>query len=176
MKQRIFVAIGISEDLKASIAKWQKQNAKLAIRFIQPKNLHLTLIPPWYEDPKKIIKQMQKFSSSVKPFSLKFHLIESRPRLVWMKGKFSRELVSLQKELTRFLHVKLESRLLLPHITLARFKKNIIFEEKTIDWSMHVNSFVLMKSSLSPNGANYEVLAEFPSQNNHHPLLSNAFT
>ena len=93
MKQRIFVAIGISEDLKASIAKWQKQNAKLAIRFIQPKNLHLTLIPPWYEDPKKIIKQMQKFSSSVKPFSLKFHLIESRPRLVWMKGKFSRELV-----------------------------------------------------------------------------------
>lgn len=162
-QQRLFVAIGISDGLKRSIENWQARNKDLIVRFISPKNLHLTLIPPWYADSKKIIRQLRKFLPLTKPFEVSFNLIEPRARVIWTKGPYSKKLSRLQKDLAQFLRIKTEKRTLLPHITLTRFKK---LQEETfreeVRWSLGVESFALMKSNLSPKGASYKLLAEFP--------------
>lgn len=179
MKQRLFVAIAIPSALKRFIGAWQREHNELPARFIAPKNLHLTIIPPWYADAKKVISQLKKFTTAAKPFSVQFETIEcgpdsKRPRLVWAKGKASKELTSLHRELAKFLGIKTEHRPLIPHITIARFRHNSSTStpgveevrtpgvKKVIRWTMQVNSFVLMQSHLSRKGASYDVLAELP--------------
>lgn len=162
MKQRVFLAIGMSVELKTLITTWQKKNAHLPVRFISPDNLHLTVLPPWYADPQRVIAKLRNFSSDVKPFTLHFHTIEKRPRLVWVKGEFSTELAELAQSLAIFLHRTTEKRPLVPHITLARYKNRpFSFSKESVRWSLHVQSFILMKSTLSPQGANYQILARY---------------
>lgn len=48
MAKRIFVAIKISEGLGQIIKKWQDSQQNFQGRWIAPKNLHITLVPPWH--------------------------------------------------------------------------------------------------------------------------------
>lgn len=163
MKQRLFVAIVIPGELKKSILQWQKRNDKLPVRFIKRNDLHLTVIPPWYADPKKVAKKIASFTPSVKPFSLHFEKVLLRPRLIWVKGKSSKKLTTLRRELTRLLEVKTERRPITPHVTLARYKDIAqAIPEESVHWDMRVRTFVLMKSTLTSKGAHYDVLARFP--------------
>ena len=71
-KQRVFVAIQISRVLQKQIVHWENtvlanqtlsNNALHTIRFLKGKNLHVTLIPPWYEtDLTPVVMNIKKSS------------------------------------------------------------------------------------------------------------------
>ncbi len=172
MKQRMFVAITLPATLKLRIARWQKIHRDLPVRYISPENLHITLTPPWYGDAKEMITLLKTYGPTVKPFIVHFYRIvpcptRTQPRFIWLEGKRNKQAELLKKELEEVLKVKAEKRALIPHITLARIKpndkkflcKSCVAEP--VDWSMRITTFSLLKSHLSPKGANYEKLTKF---------------
>lgn len=172
MKQRMFVAITLPAALKQHIARWQQKHSELPIRCIAPKNLHITLIPPLYDNTKEVINLLKTYVPTAKPFLVNFHRIVpgptfTQPRLIWLEGKGTKQATLLKKELAQLLKMKAEKRVFIPHITLARTKskdKKSLSEygvAEWVDWSMRVTSFSLLASHLSPKGANYKELAKF---------------
>ncbi len=200
---RIFVGIKIRGEMREEILKWQSKfqitNNKLqtnhkseiqnsVIRFIKPKNLHLTLVPPLEVEE----KDLQAISDNLKvmsfePFEIKFSKIEfgpdvNCPRLIWTMGKAILALIKLKGmiyssltslKLGRNLYLSKEKREYM-HCTVARIKKyptpglrpfqgreqTMLLQD--VSWSMLVDRFVLYESKLLPEGAEYEVLEEFP--------------
>jgi len=68
-KRRVFVAIGISSQLKEKIAYWQKKWNHLSVRWIKPENMHVTLIPPWYTtEVDKVIEDLKSVNQNRKRF------------------------------------------------------------------------------------------------------------
>ncbi|OGZ41610.1 MAG: 2'-5' RNA ligase [Candidatus Ryanbacteria bacterium RIFCSPHIGHO2_02_FULL_45_43] len=171
MKKRVFVAIGISEELKGRISQWQNKFSTLPVRWIGKKNLHVTIIPPWYEENVEKVKQaIQEAVCHVGFFDLQFHRItfgpsQNRPRLIWIEGPSPKKLIDLTMKLEKVLRKKSERRSFLLHLTVARFKPEIYstFSIKQLDekvlWNEKVASVVLMESRLLKGGADYESIA-----------------
>lgn len=172
MKRRIFVALPISTALQAEILEWEKRWKNLPVRWLASKNLHLTLVPPWYEENvDEIIARLESLRDIQKPFVLEFEKVTygpdlRRPRLIWAEGKTPRELVELKTKTEKVLAQKPDSRPLLLHLTLARFRPEDFSSfpvkrlEEKVCWREEINSLVLMESRLSPLGADYETLVE----------------
>ncbi len=173
-KKRIFIALGISERLKEKIETWRKHRPDLPVRWILNKNLHITLIPPWYsEDVEGVIEKLRSRNIGVKPFTVLFKRITlgpdpKHPRLIWVEGESSEEIVLLKTLLENLLQKRKEKRDFSPHLTLARFgsKDFPSFPEKklyeNISWKEGFYSFLVMESHLKRSGAEYRMLASVP--------------
>lgn len=173
MKKRIFVALPIEEHLQDEILEWERQFKKLPVRWLTGKNLHITLVPPWYaETVESVIEKMREVERSVGLFDIAFSRVTygptlREPRLIWAEGETPHELSVLKTSIENVLDVKPEKRSFKLHLTLARFRPETFssFSIKTLDervsWSQSCNRFVLMESHLSRTGANYEILQSF---------------
>lgn len=184
---RIFVAIPISSELQKTILDWRENYQQsshqlhhqsphqLPIRWLPGKNLHITLIPPWYEnDPPSIIAKFQSIKNKISPLNIRFTKITygpnpTRPSLIWVSGKAPQALLDLQKELQKILQenglkIPPENRPFLLHLTLARFREEnfhnfpIKILNENISWPENISAIVLMRSHLSQSGADYEIL------------------
>lgn len=176
MKKRVFVALGLSNHLKTKIVDWENNYKDLTVRWISKKDLHVTIIPPWYEDDiniQKTVDNLESLSGKIEPFNIIFHEItlgpnSLHPRLIWAIGHARNEILRLKKNLEKTLQRLPESRLYSFHLTLARFKPEdfIKFKNKNIYeeimWCQKIESFFLMQSFLKRTGASYEVLEEIP--------------
>lgn len=170
-KRRIFLAVKISEPLQEEILEFENDFRKLPVRWLAGKNLHVTLVPPWYEED--IESAVSKIKNTrTNPFYIEFSKVvygpnPRSPRLVWAEGKAPAELIELEKLLENALGQKPENRPFLLHLTLARFRPEDFSRflrkwlDENVDWKEEVKNFVLMESHLSRDGANYEVLREF---------------
>lgn len=174
-KRRLFVAVKISEALQKEILVWrEKFSGRLPdkVRWLSGKNLHITLIPPWYES--NIKDQISKIKEvKVLPFEISFTKVKygpnSRcPRLIWAEGKAPKELVRLKRVLEKiFPEYKNTHKEWFMHLTIARFDPSEISSspvkqlDEEILWRDDISSFVLIESHLSRKGADYEVLEEF---------------
>jgi len=159
MKRRVFVAIGISSQLKEEIAAWQKEWNHLSVRWIKPENLHVTLIPPWYVGKiDELINLLKSCKNIVEPFTITFREVmfgpsPKKPRLIWASGDVVPEIIALKSKLEEALsprhHVrrgqtwlaqKREKRPFLTHLTIARFKEKDFtkFPAKTLPRTMSV--------------------------------------
>jgi len=174
MKKRIFIAITIPKNLQQKIWDWQQSlTYQLPVRWLALKNLHLTLIPPWYEDNlEKIFLALDALPKKYPPFKIKFSQVtfgpnRYQPRLIWATGETPQASLVLQKALgSLFPHLKSEKRPFRLHLTLARFRpeqfasfpiKNL---NEIINWQTDVTSISLMQSHLSKTGADYEILKD----------------
>jgi RNA 2',3'-cyclic 3'-phosphodiesterase len=181
-KRRIFVAIKISETLQQEISAWEEEplrepafdNPSMnAIRWLRGKNLHVTIIPPWYErDIRPAAAALKTLSSRIQPFAVQFRAVTygpdpRRPRLIWASGETPRELAELKTLAERALQKQPEARPLRLHLTLARFRTEDFSRFKIkelnekISWREEIRSVALMEAHLSPAGADYEILEEF---------------
>lgn len=172
MKRRIFAAVELSEALRNEILSWQKEWRNLSVRWLQGKNLHITVAPPWYVDKNELENIKRKFKKAtgcIKPFEIRFEAITYGPnpllpRLIWATGKTPEEIINLKNCLETILGITPGKRPLLLHLTLARFRPEDFrsFSEQKlnekIDWRDRINSCVLMESRLSRDGADYEIL------------------
>lgn len=172
MKRRIFLGFRISNDLTRIIVDWQKQKKfPDFVRFIEPENLHMTLIPPWYESEiDKVAFLLSNFLNEQKffPFEVEFTRIASAPRLktpriLWLKGKKIVQLESFRDALAEKLRLEKEKRKFIPHITVARFKrgKTIPNFKEPMFYREKLNNLVIFESKLSRRGAFYRVLESF---------------
>lgn len=167
-KKRVFIAIPTSQTLKRKVSKWQKSHKKLNVRFLKPKNLHFTIIPPWYtDDIEAEIKKLQKIAGKFSSDSLTLTKITlgptlKSPRLIWAEGQTPPLLPKLKKALEKIFKTKPDNRRYLLHLTLARFKTPPKFPEEKINWSQRITKVVLMQSHLTPKHAEYKILAEIP--------------
>ncbi len=204
---RIFVGIPLSEELRGRVLEWEGQHRfdlsalRLhsghlpspgekgnTVRWVEPKNLHVTLVPPLDfarglrpSDIEGIIKKLETVKHQ--PFEIRFDKISfgpnvREPRMVWASGNAGEEIKKLKKLIEIALSGIVDNsrgRAFYQHVTLARIKNphppldasrhllpggeggNI----QAVDWRMKVEKFVLYESHLLPQGADYEVLAEF---------------
>ena len=165
MKRRVYVAITIPEELQAKVLAWQGKH-KLPVRWIKGKNLHITLVPPWYcENIEEVKEQLQRLEKH-RPFEIAINTLTygpsySRPRVIWATGPSVKEILDLQEHVESALGAHHERSFRL-HVTLARFNPEKFRPTQKIneqvDWRFTVNSIVLMESHLSQQGADYEVL------------------
>lgn len=170
---RIFIAIPISKKLQGEIMEYRKFYQNLPARWLEGKNLHITLIPPWEE------KNIEKTKEILKPLENKFGEIEMEfnkvffgpnprsPRLIWATGKAPNQIIDLKKTLEKILNKPVERKNFLLHLTIARFQPEKFkdFPIKKIDdeinWKEVAEEFVIMRSHLSRQGADYEILERF---------------
>lgn len=177
MRRRVFAAIKISDRLTADILDWEKKFRRLPVRWLAGKNLHITLVPPWYEKNIDEVKEtLGQIGGVSGPFKISFQEVKygpdpGRPRLIWAEGPAPKELLLIKQILEKVLKQKGEKRSFLLHLTLARFRPEtfLSFPEKhlkeRVNWKDKIKSVVLMESHLSRSGADYEVLEEYRLNN-----------
>ena len=171
--KRIFVALGVLEELQKEISLWQKKRADWPVRWVNGENLHITLVSPWYEkNIDAIISALEKLEGKFAPFQIQFNRIEfgsdpSHPRLIWTAGEAPSEMIVLKDKIDTALGKKSGRQSFLSHLTLARFQEEDLADlpvstlNEEIDWRFEARSFLLMESLLSNTGAEYAVLKEF---------------
>lgn len=170
---RIFVALPISPDLQEKIASWRKDFPNFPVRWLEGKNLHLTLVPPWESQNPKAeasrlsqVKDMSGFETVFE--KVEFGPTQNSPRLIWATGHTPPELLTLKNSIFQALKFSPEKRKFLTHLTLARFRTEDFWEfaiqtlNEKVEWRERFSSFVLMQSRLKPSGADYEILQTFP--------------
>jgi len=167
---RIFIGLPIGEDLQNKIFKFQKKFKNLPVRWILPHNLHITLVPPWYENNIEEIKEKLKSFDLGKSFKISFYKVEygpsqKFPRLIWAVGNAPKELLILRQNLFSILDQKPEERDFKLHLTLARFNFNLKIKlpqiNESVLWEDEIKEVVLFRSHLLKTGAEYEVVEKF---------------
>jgi len=171
---RVFVGIPLNQELKSKAVNWQAEHQKLPVRWMQKKNMHITLVPPWREaNIAQVLRNLAAVKNAITPFSITFRHIDfgtnpRHPRLIWATGDAPEELTELANAVHRALGFSVPDKKPLLHTTIARFRPENFpsFPAKKLDekadWSMTVDKIALFESRLSPRGADYVVLGEVP--------------
>ncbi|MBI2639946.1 MAG: RNA 2',3'-cyclic phosphodiesterase [Candidatus Sungbacteria bacterium] len=180
MRRRIFIATGLSEELREKITEAVKRWQWLPIRWVPPQNWHITLVPPFYVTDQEfeavrllLLEEARKIHS----FSIPFNSIELAPpgqeaRMIWLFGAASEKLLELKRRFEERIVLeksvggfKKEERAVYPHITLARFEEGGLaeIEKKTrileqLPLALEVSAIDIMESRLKITGAEYTLL------------------
>lgn len=172
LSKRVFVGIKAADEISDECVKLQAGLSNLPARLIRPADMHLTLLPPWQmKDQQLVERQVRRALRGIESFTLEFTLLSFgpdniRPRLVWITGRATNEIVRLKQALDEaFGHEPTSS--FLPHITIARFAQKDRWQlvdqtiEQSISLKMPVRSIELFESVKS-NGNSYRVLTSVP--------------
>lgn len=178
-RHRIFIAINLPEDIKGDLAGFQRQWGSLLARWVEPENLHITVVFLGYAtdlELGEVCLAVKEVAAKQNGFTITLNKIiygpdAEKPRMVWVLGEKSPELSALKNELDAALRGKIhyvpEKRGLNPHITLARIKslewRMLDLEERpeineTIDMPLEVASIEVMESELKKGGPQYTII------------------
>lgn len=186
---RSFIAIELPGDLVIKLRDFQadlKSPWLHAAKWVDPGSIHLTLKFLGDVGVKSLAAVKEETGIAVRS-SRRFHLVTGRtgffpdhrkPRVFWLGLEGDIEaLVTLHKTIDQGLS-KLgyarENRPFTAHLTLARLREEAGANDKmdfvrrvqakaiNPSFNIAVNSVVLMRSQLTPRGAIYSRLAEFP--------------
>ena len=172
LSKRVFVGIKAADEISDGCAKLQEGLSNLPARLTRPNDMHLTLLPPWQmKDQQLVEKQIRKALRNINSFTIEFTSMSFgpdnvRPRLVWITGEATNEIIRLKQGFDDVFGLEPTSNFL-PHMTIARFaqKDRWRLVGQTIDQSislkMPVRSIELFESVKS-NGNSYRVLASVP--------------
>lgn len=176
--KRLFVAIPISEEVKAKIkpALAGLQITGADLNLVSLENIHFTLKFLGNVDENKIKEIEEKLSALEQAhFSIKIKNVGVFPsyeriKVIWI-GAESPELIPLMKKINQELnYIRNEDQEEISHLTIARVKSGKNKEAlkaylQTIQnqefGEMVVNHFVLYESELTPADPIYQVLKEF---------------
>lgn len=179
---RTFIALTISQQIRNEIAELQKKlrnHYQEGVRWIKPKNLHITLIFIGAIKPfeRQIISSaISEITHQFQPLFLQINQLEFIPRvkpcILWLK------LIPLDSQANN-LYCKLSNYLLekeiridickpVFHITLARIKKRLpdinpksFLTTELINKKIEILELALMQSKLSSVRANYFPIEKF---------------
>ena len=169
---RCFVAIEISDEVKDVLVGLQK---KLTLKCKKVKDFHITLLFLGDVEDVDAVRDALR-SVSFEKFELSLDGVGvfpdfTKPRVAWVGMKHNDALFSLQSAVEDKLKPLgfVNDKEFKGHLTLARFKfvenkkelKDIMQNMKVPDIKFSVDSFKLIKSTLTPEGPVYEVVEEF---------------
>jgi RNA 2',3'-cyclic 3'-phosphodiesterase len=172
---RIFIAIKLPKEIKGHLREIQKQCKGINASFV--KDFHLTLKFLGEVDEKTLEKVKEKLREiKFKSFKFKLSSVGCFPsekyiRVLWVGIEPEDKVTELQKKIEESLgdfKFKKDFKFK-PHLTLARVrfiedKEAFVEKFKKIDvksLDFEVDSFSLMKSTLTKQGAVYEELEKF---------------
>lgn len=177
---RVFLAIDLPDDLRAQVSALQ---ADLRVgRHVPEDNLHLTLAFLDDQPPAMLGALHEALSDLDCPgFDLGLAGLDlfggKRPRLLYLRARPEPALLELHKklrEVARRLGIDLPRERFRPHVTLARFRQDMT-EAAAADLGRFlaargdaafagfpVTCYHLFGSSLHPDGARHERLAQYP--------------
>jgi len=181
---RTFIAVNVSDATRRMIDTLQMifVHARQLIRFAPPENVHVTLKFLGEIDPKIVPELTSRIETSIRGFR-KFDYICAgtgvfpnvhRPRVLWLGITQGSDMLSnLSKILDEFLRampIESETREFKAHITLGRIKefgKSVMELNQFLEFPFEpihnpVEEVILFKSTLTPNGAIYTPLHNFP--------------
>ena len=179
---RLFVALEISEEVRASIAALIRELKPLdsSWKWTRAENLHVTLKFLGEIPPEKLggIKGVLSFVNCEWPMPLKFRGLgffpnERRPRVLWVGMEAPKSLPALAATIEEGLAkvgMPQEEREFTPHLTLARSKDGKASEKLRSALEsysacrfgeMNVSVFHLIESKLKSTGAEYTTLESF---------------
>ena len=124
---RIFVALKITPDIANQLAQLARGLERFPVRFIAPKDIHLTLVPPWHEASlPTAVEKLRNVAEKAAPFSLSFVSLTYGPqprraRLLWAECAAGEELTTLRTALL-LAFGQVDDRPFRPHVTLARIR------------------------------------------------------
>ncbi len=182
MKIRLFIALSLTSNLLKKIGFLEDridQKTKIKFPWIPLKNLHLTLVFLGYVDHEDYLKIDEFFKEIKFPIiTAKIKKIDYGPpgskRMIWLYLEKNKELEDLKNILEDKLNqnrvkYQREEREFLPHINLARLKKDKNLPEirEELNWQVIFNELVLYQSHLKPEGALYEKLLKLDLS--YHP-------
>lgn len=181
---RIFIAIPIPNKIKQRISQEilsDKTFSNLRIRWVQPKNLHITL-KFLGETPSEripaLIAAMQATAAQTDPFSIRLEKggvfpNRQKPKVVWIDIEPPAPLLKIWQTLETNAAKNgfpRDTKPLKAHLTLGRIADSHVETEKTrigplLDAAstlqlpiFEVNQIQLIQSTLSPQGAEYSLL------------------
>jgi len=174
MKRKIFISINIPDRVKKrlifAVEKWQG----LPVKWIRQQNLHVTLFFLGYVAEDNLAKICEKVDESVRDvfmFDLEFDQItlspnEKDPRLIWLSGNPSKELLLLYEKIEKGLGIfEAYKKTFRPHITLGRIRKEKwknLEEKPNISEKFHmsvsIESVDVMASDFSDGENEYVVI------------------
>ncbi|MCX7757381.1 MAG: RNA 2',3'-cyclic phosphodiesterase [candidate division WOR-3 bacterium] len=190
-KLRTFIAVPLPENIKTEIAamtenfihEFSSTINLTSIRWVNRENLHLTLIflgevtVDFVDESQKIVEQVAK---TYKSFNIQLKGLGVFPnmhsaRVLWIGIKDdANNIIKIQKLLVDSLMAigyKPEERKFHPHVTIARFKiihtneiKDKLSKILKINYEstiFPIDSLILFKSTLTPDGPIYEVIKKF---------------
>lgn len=177
---RAFIAVDIGDEIRGQLDALQRKLKKVHadVRWVRPANIHLTLAFLGEVPTDKIDilgPVLDTELSGVQPFSLKssgtgYFGRAGRPRVIWAGVQDCPSLMAVQTKTVRALlnaGIECDNKPFSPHLTLGRVKAPDHTEslleklEKYKDSELGqtaVNTVNLMKSRLTPQGAEYTVL------------------
>lgn len=174
-KRRLFIGCAVSSVVQQRVLEWRRLHARLPARFTTPKNLHITIVPPWEETDETTIKQTisQLTLPVTGPLEFIFNWVcfgpdPAEPRLIWAEGEVSPGFAELKYRLEESLWLPHDKRPLRPHLTIARFHPEDFrrFPQKTlgeaVTWTETAEKFSLFESRLGRGGADYTPIADWP--------------
>ena len=173
---RLFIAIDLPDEVKAHLAAIQAIPEYIArISWVKQDNIHITL--KFFGEVKDDARILQALESvTAKPFTATLSQIgvfpsENYVRVIWAGLQDETPVFELHKLIDIALSRQFPmEKQFLGHITIGRVKfvkqkeefKKMLHERKVESLSFPVNSFKMMKSTLTPEGPLYEVVREFP--------------
>lgn len=166
---RTFVAIELPGDLKEKIGVFEKEIEKfLPLRFVAPKNLHLTLFFLGEMEETKLPEVIEAVKAGAKDIK-SFYLLLGKPEFfthgLWFEvGGQVEVLEKLYQQISKELKTRnfeLETRPFSAHITIGRARKRIkriesIKSIKSVQGKFKVDSVTIFTSELKPEGPIYQ--------------------
>ena len=174
---RVFIAIKVPEAIKEEISELQRDLDAQNVRWVAPKNIHLTLkflgeVPDGQIEA--IADAMKSSLPEIKPFNISFEEEVdgfpnlNRPRVLWIGVKQGKvELIELMQKLNRELSslgFVAETRKSVPHLTIGRVKKvgrGFGLATLKVCPTFLAERVYLIKSELTPQGPIYTDIKEF---------------
>ena len=169
---RLFVGLALSDEFAQEIMNWEKDYQAWPVKWLAPANFHLTLVAPWEDKNREEAKAIfAAFSGMFKPVKANFSVVTFgpnpiNPRLIWAKGEADVGVADIKAKTELALNLPDDPRPFFAHLTLARFRPEEFTKlpaqelNAPISWETVFDTLVLFESHLSPDGVDYERLAE----------------
>ncbi|WP_162427511.1 RNA 2',3'-cyclic phosphodiesterase [Pontibacter pudoricolor] len=173
---RLFIAASLTDELGPYLKEALRPLLDDTLRPIPLQNMHLTLffignVPD--TELNTIRHKVKEIAHQFEPFTLQLAAVEqgpkpTSPRLIWARFNEHPEFAKLSKKLSATLALAEPNKLKhTPHITLARYRKNIarpevkpaIYPEKEI--TLPVNAIGVWKSELASPHPIYSILESY---------------
>lgn len=168
---RCFLAIDIPQEIKQKLAHLQKALPLQGLRFVNPEQQHITLAFFPSLTANELAAMQEKLAAlTFAPFTVLLQNVgvfpsQRFPRVLWV-GCQSLGLLDLAQQINQGLHLK-ETQPFVGHVTLARITQKVNlssflkqYQEQQFG-SFIADRFLLVKSTLTPEGPVHEILNEF---------------
>lgn len=178
---RLFIAVWLSPELNEKVTRFVKTLAagSVGVKWTEGEQLHFTLKFLGEQGPEMVFQIAPLLQSVARDFPV-FTLSLGRggvfpsrqsPRVLWLGVKEGlSEVADLARRVEEILSpcgFPRERKPFKPHLTLGRVKKdNPAFDwrllEEGVTGTMQVTGFSLVESELTPAGARYRVVEDYP--------------